>query len=141
MSSHAESPDNLERFAQIAMAVDARRGRPGERVYFIEAVGLGVVKIGFARDIGERLRKIAVGCPAPLRLLGTIRGGPSTERHLHVALSAVHVHGEWFRRGPEIDKVLAQIDPPEAPAPRPVKRGIRLLRENRETAAEIAARL
>jgi hypothetical protein len=48
-------------------------------VYFIEAVGLDVIKVGYARDISERMRKLGPGCPAPLRLLGTMPGGLKTE--------------------------------------------------------------
>jgi len=128
------------RMAEQARDADAKRGR-NERVYFIEAVGLDLVKIGYARDIDERLRKLAPGCPAPLRLLGVISGGPSTERYLHVTLEASRAHGEWFRRGPALTEVLATIDPPPAPVRRPASRSIRLLRENTETADEIAARL
>ncbi len=111
------------------------------QVYFVEAVGLDVVKIGFARDIGERLRKIAVGCPAPLRLLGTMPGGPAKERDLHVALHASHVHGEWFRRGPDLEKILESVEPPPDLPKRPLRRSRRLIEENQETAAQVAARL
>jgi hypothetical protein len=111
------------------------------QVYFIEAVGLNLVKIGFARDIGERMRKLRPGCPAPLRLLGTVPGGATKERDFHVELHRLQVHGEWFRRGPALDAILATIDPPGPLAPRPMKRSRRLLLESTETAAEIAARL
>jgi hypothetical protein len=107
------------------------------RIYFIEAVGLNVVKIGFAKDIAERMRKLRVGCPAPLRLLGTLPGGIREERDLHCTLAKHQAHGEWFRRCPELDAILATIEPSDIA---PAKAGHRPFDDPR-TAAEIAARL
>jgi len=135
-----ESPERIEKAAQFAREADARRGR-NELVYFIEAVGLDVVKIGYARDIDERLRKLAPGCPAPLRLLGVMPGGPSTEHHLHTALYSLRAHGEWFRRGPEMEAILATLQPAPAKRKRPLYGLERLAAENTETAEQIAARL
>lgn len=140
MGTFEESPERIEKAAQIAREADARRGR-NELVYFIEAVGLDVVKIGYARDIDERLRKLAPGCPAPLRLLGVMPGGPSTEHHLHTALYSLRAHGEWFRRGPELETILATLPPPPAPLKRPLYGFARRLSESTETAEQIAARL
>lgn len=126
--------------ARQARSADAKRGRD-ELVYFIEAVGLDLVKIGYARDIDERLRKLAPGCPAPLRLLGVMPGGPSTEHHLHATLHSLRAHGEWFRRGPDLDAILATLEPPPARIKRPLYGLARKLHENTETADEIAARL
>jgi hypothetical protein len=93
-----------------------------ERVYFIEAVGLDMIKIGYARDIPERLRKLSPGCPVPMRLLGTVPGGLRTEQQYHERLAGCRDHGEWFRRCPELEGVLAAIDKPaeiEPPAVEP----------------------
>jgi hypothetical protein len=111
------------------------------KVYFIEAVGLNVIKIGYARDIGERIRKLRPGCPAPLRLLGTAPGGLSAEQEFHRTLAAHRIHGEWFRRCPELEKVLAGIDAPQPFAPPLMRRSRRLILEDHRTAAQIAARM
>jgi hypothetical protein len=83
-----------------------------ELVYFIEAVGLDLIKICYARDIRKRMRRLSTGCPAPLRLLGTFPGGLEIERHYHKRLAACRAHGEWFRRSPALDAVLAGLDEP-----------------------------
>lgn len=93
--------------------------RPGERVYFIEAVGLDLVKIGYTADLTERLRKLAPGCPARLRLLGTVPGGLQIERHYHERLASCRTRGEWFRKSPALDAIIASIDPPQPPPKKP----------------------
>lgn len=109
----------------------------GTRVYFIEAVGLNLVKIGYARNVAERMRKLRPGCPAPLRFLGTLPGGIREERDLHVTLHKAHAHGEWFRRCPELDAILATID---ATNVKPAKAGHRPTHDPR-TAEEVAAQM
>lgn len=107
--------------------------RTRSRVYFIEAVGLDLIKIGYTADLTERLRKLAPGCPAPLRLLGTVPGGLEIERHYHERLTAHRTRGEWFRKCDALDAIIAGIDKP-APAPDRAK-----LRENRQAAKMNAA--
>lgn len=136
-----DGPERNETYAQLARDANARRQHAGKMVYVIEAVGLGVVKIGFTRDIGERMRKLAPGCPTPLRLLAMMTGGPSTEKHLHRSLATLHAHGEWFRLGPELEAIIASADRPEPLAPRPMHRGRRLVLEDTQTAEEVAAML
>jgi hypothetical protein len=96
-----------------------------ERVYFIEAVGLDLVKIGYTADLTERLRKLAPGCPAPLRLLGTVPGGLLIERHYHERLNACRARGEWFHKSPALDAILATLD---APQPRSKKSTLKALK-------------
>lgn len=103
------------------------------KVYFIEAVGLDLVKIGYAADVPERLRKLAPGCPAPLRLLGTVPGGLQIERHYHERLAGHRTRGEWFRKCDALDAIVAGIDKP-APSPDRAK-----LRANRQAAKMKAA--
>jgi hypothetical protein len=96
------------------------------RVYFIEAVGLNVVKIGFARDITERIRKLAPGCPAPLRLLGTVPGDLKIEQHYHERLAAHRTHGEWFKLCPALEAIISGIDAPNPPPKRPDPRAAKM---------------
>lgn len=93
--------------------------RTRSRVYFIEAVGLDLIKIGYTSDLTERLRKLAPGCPAPLRLLGTVPGGLEIERHYHERLAAYRSRGEWFRRSPALDAIVSGLDQPEPPPQKP----------------------
>lgn len=102
------SAEQIVKDAQIARS----------RVYFIEAVGLDLVKIGYTADLTERLRKLAPGCPAPLRLLGTVPGGLQIERHYHERLAASRARAEWFHKSPALDAVIASLDKPEPPPKR-----------------------
>lgn len=52
------------------------------RIYFIEAVGTGLIKIGYALNVDTRLRTLATSSAVPLQLLGTIEGGPTKEAEL-----------------------------------------------------------
>lgn len=74
-------------------------------VYFVE--GAGLVKIGFAARATHRFFSMLTGCPIPLSLLASMRGGPTVENQLHRRFAADRAHGEWFRRSPELDAVIA----------------------------------
>lgn len=104
-------------------------------IYFIEAVGLGLIKIGYANDVSERMRKLRPGCPAPLKLLGRLPGGIREERDLHRQLAKQRAHGEWFRRCPEIDALLQGADKTEIQAAKAAPRKI----EDTRTAEQVAA--
>lgn len=64
-------------------------------VYFIRCGNR--VKIGFAKDVGRRLRTLQVGSPEPLDLLGTLKGTPDHERLIHWRFRRWREEGEWFR--------------------------------------------
>lgn len=54
-------------------------------IYFAEAVGVGLIKIGFTEslDAEVRLATLQTGSPVPLRLLGTMEGTIEEEKDLH----------------------------------------------------------
>jgi len=64
-------------------------------VYFVRARGL--VKIGFTVDLATRLKTLRSMSPAPVSLLGTIKGSLRLERFLHEHFRKHHAHHEWFR--------------------------------------------
>ncbi len=68
-------------------------------IYFVQADGVGHIKIGFTdgEDAAVRLATLQVGSPVPLRLLGVIRGTLSDEKDLHRRFAAHRVVGEWFK--------------------------------------------
>jgi hypothetical protein len=76
-------------------------------VYFIEAVGMGLVKIGYTLRPVERFMGMLGVCPCPLSLLGSMQGGPRKERQLHNQLAEYRTHGEWFKKVPEVEAVIA----------------------------------
>jgi hypothetical protein len=89
--------------------------------YFIGAAS-GPVKIGFAVNVGRRLRDLQNACPLPLALLASVRGGQTREQAYHYRFHEFRLHGEWFERSPEI---LAEIDRLNADAPKGGRDAIR----------------
>lgn len=87
------------------------------RVYFIEAVGLDLIKIGFALRLSERIAELQTASPVPLRLLGSVLGGRDLERFYHDCFADQRVKGEWFRRCPELDRYIEAADKPYVPSP------------------------
>lgn len=83
------------------------------RVYFIEAVGTDLVKIGYTLNVDARLRSLLTASAAPLRLLATIKGGPVMEGRYHIILAEHRSHGEWFRRCPLLNDLIATADKPK----------------------------
>lgn len=81
------------------------------QVYFIEAVGLDLIKIGYALDLQKRFTNMMTMSPAALTLLGVLDGGPKLECALHEQLAAHRAHGEWFRKTPEVMAIVATARP------------------------------
>lgn len=66
-------------------------------IYFIQAVGINLVKIGRTKKpIAERLAALQISSPVHLELLATMPGGKSVERSLHRQFAYARSHGEWF---------------------------------------------
>lgn len=67
-------------------------------VYFVQVVGGGPIKIGFARPqrMRARMSALQIGSPFELVLLGTLTGGATAERRLHNLFAAHRIRGEWF---------------------------------------------
>jgi hypothetical protein len=81
-------------------------------LYFLEEQGTGRVKIGFAKDPAERVRRLQTANPRPLILIGVVRGGKEDERVLHQRLTSKgkHVSGEWFVYDEEVRALLSAYD-------------------------------
>lgn len=80
-------------------------------VYFIEGVGTGRVKIGFAKDPEQRRKAFQPCSPVELKLLatGTCRSDRYVERVLHERFAAHRLHGEWFTLTPQLARLIARI--------------------------------
>lgn len=66
-------------------------------VYFIEALEVGLIKIGFsASAVDDRLRALQTASPLTLALLGAIPGEREDEQALHRAFAHARARGEWF---------------------------------------------
>ncbi len=72
-------------------------------VYFVEAIGLDRIKIGFARSSPRvRLNELQEGSPLKLRPIGFIPGGRMLEADIHRQFADARTHGEWFNATPEL---------------------------------------
>lgn len=81
-------------------------GRVTGRVYFIATPDH--VKIGFTgADPRRRLRELQVGNAHRLELVGSIPGCMDMEADLHARLERSRASGEWFRRTPDVESVIA----------------------------------
>lgn len=80
--------------------------------YAIEAVGTGLVKIGAAADLQERLFKLQYPCPVELVVIAKAVG--NIERRLHAELTEYRAHGEWFRKTEQVMAAIADNMEPEA---------------------------
>lgn len=69
----------------------------------------GFVKVGKSRHPAMRLSDLQVANHRKLTMIDAFVGDHTLERWVHRQLLAVHVHGEWFRSGPEVDLVLATL--------------------------------
>jgi len=80
------------------------------RIYFIEAVGMDLIKIGYTIDPAKRFLAMLTSSPAPLSLLGSISGGPQKELEIHTALDEHRLHGEWFKKVPPVMALVETAD-------------------------------
>lgn len=82
-------------------------------IYFLEAVGVGSIKIGFTdrTDVESRIAEIQTGCPVPVRLLKSMPGTLEDEKNLHRRFASSRLNGEWFKPVPEL---IQHIKPCEA---------------------------
>lgn len=81
-------------------------------IYFIQAEGIGHIKIGFtdSDDASVRLATLQTGSPVPLRLLGTFPGLVEDEKNLHRRFASAKVHGEWFKPIPELMRLISPTE-------------------------------
>jgi hypothetical protein len=71
------------------------------------------LKIGFAKNVGKRLRTLQVGAPKALDVLLSVRGNMDHERFMHKRFAAHRLNGEWFAAHEDI---LNWIDEQKAAA-------------------------
>jgi len=78
-----------------------------EWVYFLRAGPF--LKIGYATDIGKRIRELQTGCPYPISLVASIQGDRTAEGCLHRQFKSLRVNGEWFRFSGALVEYVAQV--------------------------------
>lgn len=77
-------------------------------VYFAEAQSIGLIKIGCTRFIHSRMLTLKHWSPVPLILWAHVPGSFADEKKIHYRLRDSREHGEWFRRGPVLDALIAE---------------------------------
>jgi hypothetical protein len=75
-------------------------------IYFIEAVGLSRIKIGFSKKPIERLKQLQTGSPIELSLIATIPGALELEKELHDRFKASLSSREWFHLTSELKNFI-----------------------------------
>lgn len=89
---------SLEHRKQQIGFVPRDQREPRTNIYFIEAVGAGLCKIGKANDVEKRLLALRTGSPHKLKLKAVLPDvDASEERRLHREFSADRAQGEWFK--------------------------------------------
>ena len=78
----------------------------GVYVCWCEAVP-GYVKVGWSRDVRNRLRLLRTGLPGRLYLLAYLAGGKDIEAALHARLRQWRARGEWFHTRGLVLKAIA----------------------------------
>lgn len=84
-------------------------GMRGPYMYFVEGATTGLVKIGFAAHVGERVASLQTGCAEELRLVAAVSGTKAIEREAHKIFVGFRVIGEWFRREGALDLFIASL--------------------------------
>lgn len=89
----------------------ARDNPTTSRVYFVQSLDGGPVKIGRSIKPQERLLSLQTANPDPLCVVATMPGGATVERMLHRAFarSRVRPDGEWFRPDAEVLAFIREL--------------------------------
>lgn len=86
-----------------------RRALAPGYVYFVGAEE-GLIKIGFATKVKDRLASLQTGSPVRLMVLATRPGCITQETAYHQQFAAYRVHGEWFERSPAIMSEIESLN-------------------------------
>jgi hypothetical protein len=81
---------------------------PTGLVYFIVGEGCDLVKIGYSRNLVERLAVLQIGSPLKLSVLFSFRGSQKEEAILHRRFARYHSHNEWFRIEGELKEFIEE---------------------------------
>jgi hypothetical protein len=65
-------------------------------LYFIQDGNDGPIKIGWTTNVRERISRLQMGNPRPLRVVAVILGGEEEESRWHNDYADQRLRGEWF---------------------------------------------
>ena len=75
-------------------------------IYFIEAVGLSRIKIGFFVNPEDRVRQLSTGSPTELKLIAKVPGDANKEKELHEKFKHLLFEKEWFHFTKELQEYV-----------------------------------
>jgi hypothetical protein len=104
-TKYLEECESLAREKDARMLVEKEIVRIEESatwVYFIQDVQADAIKIGFSKNVSNRVAALQTSTTSPLKLLVCVPGGRKTEKELHEKFVQFHIRGEWFRSAPEL---------------------------------------
>ena len=76
-------------------------------VYFIEAVGVDRIKIGYSDNPEQRIKQLLTGSAVSLEMRATMPGSQTTEKELHQRFAHLRIENEWFNFTDEIRQYMA----------------------------------
>jgi hypothetical protein len=77
-------------------------------VYFVQDEA-GMIKIGYAKNVGTRYANLQACNASELRMLVWAPGDSVAEERLHSAFARHRRNGEWFAPAPEILAYIAEL--------------------------------
>ena len=84
-----------------------------QELYLISDEAHKYLKIGISKQPHARLKFIQAHCPLKLKMLMVIPGGRRLEYGIHIRLSGLSIHGEWYplegEKGIEVKTRLADV--------------------------------
>ena len=78
-------------------------------VYFISAIGVGKLKIGYSKNVANRMAQLQTGTPHELVLCGCIAGSMRDEESLHRHFLEKRSNNEWFTIDDELARKVSSI--------------------------------
>lgn len=67
------------------------------------------IKIGQASNIIKRIGAMQTSHVKPLKLLASVQGHSSIEKHLHMRFRHLRITGEWFKAEPELMEFIERV--------------------------------
>jgi hypothetical protein len=97
----AECKEKADKGLSVSLSLDEKRRLYAvmaklSKVYFIDAPGCGVLRIGKTPDIDKRMATLQTHSPVKLGLLVTIEYDHGLVDRIHGHLADYRSHGEWF---------------------------------------------
>ena len=76
-------------------------------VYFIEAISVNRIKIGYSDNPDKRIKQLLTGSALALEMRAVMPGSQATEKELHQRFSHLRIENEWFEFNDEIRQYIA----------------------------------